>query len=126
MTSEQKREELLRLARQRQADRRDGYLCLSDIHDRVYECDIVSPWSTSAQNVDAELMMFGKDWASSETLADRPPDPERKRIGQGWSVPTNKNLREYLSDCMGGLKFSQTYTSNVFPFIKHGKKNSSI
>jgi uracil-DNA glycosylase len=41
-------------------------------------------------------------------------------------VPTNKNLREYLNDCMNGLKFSETYTSNVFPFIKQGKKNSFI
>jgi uracil-DNA glycosylase len=27
---------------------------------------------------------------------------------------------------MDGLEFSETYASNVFPFIKHGKKNSSI
>ena len=27
---------------------------------------------------------------------------------------------------MGGLEFSETYASNVFPFIKQGKKNSSI
>jgi uracil-DNA glycosylase len=126
LTSEKKREELLRLSKQRQADRREGYLCLSDIHAGYYECDLVSPWSTSAQNVDAELMILGKDWVSSETIADRPPDPERRRIGQGWEVPTNKNLREYLSDCMDGLVFSETYASNVFPFIRHGKKNSSI
>src|SRR5262249_22097965 len=29
-------------------------------------------------------------------------------------------------DCMGGLTFPKTYASNVFPFIKKGKKNSSI
>lgn len=71
-------------------------------------------------------MILGKDWASSETLADRPPDPERKRLGQGWNVPTNRNLRAYLSDHMGGLMFSQTYSTNVFPFIKVGKKNATI
>ena len=80
--SDQKREDLRRLARQRQADRRDGYLCLSEIHSGFYDTDMhVSPWSISAQNVDAELMILGKDWASSETLADRPPDPDRRRIG---------------------------------------------
>ena len=126
-TIDQKREDLRRIARQRQADRRDGYLCLSEIHSGFYDSDMhVSPWSISAQNVDAELMILGKDWASSETLADRPPDSERKRIGQGWGVPTNRNLRAYLNDHMGGLKFSQTYSTNVFPFIKIGKKNSSI
>jgi uracil-DNA glycosylase len=71
-------------------------------------------------------MIFGKDWASSETLADRPPDPDRRKIGQGWGVPTNKNLREYLRDCMGRLTFSETRASNVFPFIKYGEKNGSI
>jgi hypothetical protein len=125
-TSERKRDELRLLAKQRQADRRDGYLCLSDIHSGYYDTDEhVSPWSTSAQNVDAELMIFGKDWVSSETLAGE-RDPERKRLGQGWNVPTNRNLRRYLRDQMGGLEFSQTYATNVFPFIKIGKKNAAI
>jgi hypothetical protein len=52
--------------------------------------------------------------------------PERKRPGQGWNVPTNRNLRRYLRDHMGGLEFSQTYATNVFPFIKIGKKNAAI
>jgi restriction system protein len=70
-------------------------------------------------------MIFGKDWVSSETLAGE-RDPERKRPGQGWNVPTNRNLRRYLRDHMGGLEFSQTYATNVFPFIKIGKKNAAI
>jgi uracil-DNA glycosylase len=125
-TDGQKREALLELAKERQNDCINGYLCLEDIHGGYYECDHVSPFSKSAKNVDAELMILGKDWASSETLLDRPPDPKRKELGQGWDVPTNKNLREYLRDCMGGLTFRETYASNVFPFIKHGKKNASI
>ncbi|HVI79120.1 MAG TPA: hypothetical protein VM715_13345, partial [Candidatus Acidoferrum sp.] len=125
-SSEQRRNELRLLAQQRQADRRDGYLCLSDIHSGYYDTEEhVSPWSISAQNVDAELMIFGKDWVSSETLAGA-PDPERKRLGQGWNVPTNRNLRAYLRDHVGGLEFSQTYATNVFPFIKLGKKNAAI
>jgi uracil-DNA glycosylase len=126
MTSEQKREALRQLARKRQADRLEPYYCLADIHDGYYECDYVSPWTTSAENVNADLMILGKDWGSTDSLIERPPDPERKRLGQGWGVPTNKNLREYLNDCMGGLKFSETYASNVFPFIKQGKKDSGI
>jgi uracil-DNA glycosylase len=126
-TSAQKQEALRQLAKERKKDRRDGYLCLSDIHDGYYDkCDYVSPYSISAHDVNADLMILGKDWASSETLAARPPDPKRREIGQGWEVPTNKNLREYLRDCMGGLTFPKTYASNVFPFIKVGKKNASI
>ena len=126
MTSEQKREALLQLAKKRQADRREPYYCIADIHEGYYECNYVSPWTISANDVNADLMILGKDWASTDILMKQPPDPERRRIGQGWGVPTNKNLREYLSDCMAGLKFSETYASNVFPFIKQGKKNSSI
>jgi len=124
-TTAEKQQALLELAKKRQADRRDGFLCLSDIHEGYYECDYVSPWSTSAHDVDADLMILGKDW-SSETLAERPPDPKRKQLGQGFDVPTNRNLREYLNDCMDGLKFSETYASNVFPFIKRGQKNATI
>jgi hypothetical protein len=126
MTSGQKRDALIQLAKERQVDRRDGYLCLSGIHGGYYECDHVSPWSKLAQNVDAELMILGKDWASSETLEDRPPDPKRKEFGQDRGAPTNKNLRAYLRDYMGGLEFSQTFSTNVFPFIKVGKKNNQI
>ena len=69
-------------------------------------------------------MILGKDWSSSETLQERPPDLERKRLGQGYYVPTNRNLREYLGHI--GLTFQQTFSTNVFPFIKIGKKNSWI
>src|SRR4051812_43518508 len=75
-SSEQRRNELRLLAQQRQADRRDGYLCLSDIHSGYYDTEEhVSPWSISAQNVDAELMIFGKDWV---LLGDA-----RRRAGPG-------------------------------------------
>jgi hypothetical protein len=53
-------------------------------------------------------------------------DPERKRLGQGWNVPTNRNLRRYWRDHMSGLESLQTYATNVFPFIKIGKKNAAI
>jgi uracil-DNA glycosylase len=128
MTSGQKREALLQLAKKRQADRRDGYLCLSDhdIHDGYYECDFISPWTTLAHNVNADLMILGKDWASTEILAEQPPDPERKRTGQNGNSKTNTNLRCYLRDYCNGLKFSDTYGTNVFPFIKIGSHTGGI
>ena len=126
MTNEQKQEALLRLAKKRQVDRRKPHSCLADIHEGYYECNFVSPWTISARDVNADLMILGKDWASTETLRDCPPDQERRRIGQGWNTPTNKNLRAYLNDYMDGLTFSETYSTNVFPFIKIGKKNGRI
>ena len=122
-TTEQKREELLQLARQRQADRLLPHLRLAEFHKGYYECDHVSPWSISACNVDAELMIIGQDWASSDIL-EREPSEDRRRIGQDWSSSTNTNLREFLAYMR--LQFSETYATNVFPFIKRGSKTARI
>jgi uracil-DNA glycosylase len=122
-TTERKREELLQLAKHRQADRLLPHLCLADIHGGYYECDYVSPWSKSAANVDAELMLIGQDWASSEIL-ERKPNEDRQKRGQDWSAPTNTNLREFLGYVR--LQFSETYATNLFPFIKRGSKSANI
>jgi restriction system protein len=125
MTNEHKREALLQLAKKRKADRRDGYKCLSDIHDGYYECDFVSPWTTSAHNVNADLMILGKDWASTKILEEQDRDPERRRTGQDENSKTNTNLRYYLGNYCR-LEFSDTYATNVFPFIKCGSKAGRI
>lgn len=123
MKAAQKRERLLELARKRQSDRLPPHHCLADFHAGYYECDHVSPWSISACNVDAELMLIGQDWASSETL-EREPDEKRRTIGQDWFARTNSNLREFLGYMR--LEFSEIYATNLFPFIKQGSKNASI
>lgn len=125
MTSERKREALLQLAKERQVECREPYFRLADIHKGYYECNYISPWTISAKDENADLMILGKDWASADILLKQ-PDPKRREIGQDWEAATNKNLRKYLRDCMGGLEFSETYASNVFPFIKLGEKNSHI
>ena len=122
-TTEQKREKLLQLAKQRQSDRLPPHRTLFEFHNGYYECDYVSPWSISACNVEAELMLIGQDWASSEILK-REPDEERRRTGQHCSSPTNTNLRGFLEHMQ--LKFGATYATNLFPFIKLGAKNAPI
>ena len=97
---------------------------LGDFHNGYYECDFVSPWTISAQNVDASLMLIGQDWVSSARL-EKPPCPEQKRLGQIWSLPTNVNLRCLLRRHMD-LCFCETYATNLFPFVKQGKMNQSI
>lgn len=125
MSAEQKREALLQLAKLRQADRPPRkYHSLSEFHGGYYECDYISPWTISAHNVDAELMIIGQDWASSETL-EGPPDSVRQAEGRDPSSRTNKNLKEFLKRFMR-LEFSETYATNAFPLIKHGAKNKRI
>jgi len=116
-TTEQKRKELFQLAKRRKKDRLKPHACLDDFHNGFYECDHVSPWSKSACNVDAKVMIIGKDWGASIPL-EKEPDEDRRRLGQTYLKLTNVNLREYLGHM--GLEFSQTYATNVFPFIKRG------
>ncbi len=122
-TTEQKRKELRKLAKRRQAHRLEHHACLADFHNGFYECNHVSPWSKSACNVDAEVMIIGQDWASSNVL-EREPDEDRRRFGQDCSSCTNTNLREFLGYM--GLQFRETYATNVFPFIKWGAKDEDI
>src|SRR6266481_6918737 len=105
-TTEQKREELFRLVKHRQVHPLRPHRCLAEFHSSYYECDHVSPWSISACNVDAEVMIIGQDWVSSEILK-RERDEARKELGQDWSSSTNVNLREFLYRYMR-LKFSET------------------
>jgi len=46
-----KKSALLQLARKRQAARWEGYKCIADYCCGAYECDYVSPYTKSANNV---------------------------------------------------------------------------
>ncbi len=129
-TTEQKRKKLRKLAKRRQAHCLQPHACLADFHGGIYECHHVSPWTKSACNVDAEVMILGKDWVSWDTL-ERELEQElyekiqdRQKNGQDSSSRTNINLREFLGHM--SLEFSETYATNVFPFIKRGKKSAPI
>ena len=119
-----KRAALLELAKRRQADRLPPHSNLSDFHNGYYECDFVSPWTISAQNVDSPLMLIGQDWLSSSRL-NLPKDEEQKRRGQTWNLPTNETLRCLLQRHMA-LSFGDTYATNLFPFIKPGRMTVPI
>ncbi len=76
-TTEQKRQKLRKLAKRRQVHRLQPHACLADFHSGIYECDYVSPWSKSACNVDAEVMIIGQDWVSWDVL-ERERDEKRQ------------------------------------------------
>jgi restriction system protein len=119
-----KEEELRKLAEKRKRTRMPGYRTLADYHDGVYECDYVSPWSKSAHNVDAEVMIVGHDWASEKWMAG-PVDQDSAQRGYSDRFPTNKNLFDLLTRKLG-LSFGDTYTTNAFPFIKRGESQGSV
>ena len=72
---------LMALGRKRQSSRWDGYGCIGDYHGGVYECQFVSPYSKSAHNVDASLMVLLQDWASHDYLSG-PRDDGAATIGE--------------------------------------------
>lgn len=119
-----KKDLLLALAQKRKATSWPEYCRIGDYHDGVYECDFVSPYTKSAGNVDAEILVLLQDWSSDESLRG-PLDSDSVRYGLTRTFPTNKRLSELLQSCFGvGLK--DVYATNLFPFVKGGGISSSI
>lgn len=120
-----KQEMLLQLARKRQRSRLDGYACIGDFHDGIFECDFVSPWTRSGCNLDADVMVIGQDWTSEDNLSGPVPDHDSLHLGYSRKWPTNRNLDDLLLRHFA-LDRSDCYLTNVFPFIKPGGATSNI
>jgi len=115
---------LLDLARKRQAARWTGYKALAEYHDGAYECDFVSPYTKSARNLDAAVMIMLQDWSSDERLRGE-LDSDAVAFGYSPSLPTNRNLARLLEAHLG-LTLADTYGTNLFPFIKNGPLSAPI
>jgi hypothetical protein len=63
-----KHRELKALATKRQRARWPGYKGIGDYHNGVYECPYVSPYTKTAGNVDADIMVVLQDWTSDESI----------------------------------------------------------
>ena len=120
-----KPEALLDLARLRQSTRFDGYACIGDFHGGIFECDHVSPYTKSGNNVDAEIMVVGQDWSSTDRLSREPPDMQSAELGYTPNLPTNKNLDDLLMRHFG-LTRAECYLTNLFPFVKQGNLSAKI
>jgi hypothetical protein len=119
-----KRAELLALVRLRKATRWPAYKCIGDYHKGAYECDFVSPYTKTAGNVDAEIMVMLQDWASDDVLRGPFHEPSAT-LGHDPSRPTNKNLIKLLNMTFG-VTLRDTYGTNLFPFVKLGGMSEPI
>jgi restriction system protein len=115
---------LLELARLRKTTSWPGYKCIGDYHGGRYECDFVSPYSRSAHNVDAKLIILLQDWASDDVLSG-PYLHARCTVGHDPNRGTNKRLKDLLWRNFR-LKLEDVYATNVFPFVKFGSMSASI
>lgn len=116
---------LIELARLRQSTHLDGYACIGDFHHGIFECDHVSPFTKSGNNVDAEVMIVGQDWSSTDKLASEPPDMRSAKLGYTPNLPTNKNLDALLMRHFR-LTRAECYLTNLFPFVKQGNLSTNI
>ncbi len=119
-----KRERLAALARHRRDNVFPGYRGIGEYHSGAYECDFVSPYTKSAWNLNADIMLVLQDWCSDEFL-QKPVDSNLVTLGHDPKLPTNRNLKSLLSTHFG-IGLEQTYTTNLFPFIKYGAMSKSV
>jgi restriction system protein len=124
MNAAQKKSILLELAAKRRRTSWPGYFSIGKYHDGVYECDYVSPYTKSANNVDAEVMILLQDW-SSDAAPSSNLDPAARDLGHTPSLPTNRNLKRLLSNHLG-LELQEVYATNLFPFIKERRMSSRV
>lgn len=115
---------LLKLARFRQESRWSGYRCIGDYYGGIYECDFVSPYTRSAHNVDAELMILLQDWSCDDVLSG-PYLHARCTVGHDSDRVTNRRLKDLLHQHFR-LELKDVYATNVFPFVKLGAMSASI
>jgi len=87
-------------------------------------CNFVSPYTKSAGNVDADIMVMLQDWASDETLSGAFHEPSAK-LGHTPNRPTNRNLIRLL-DTIFGITLRDTFGTNLFPFVKLGGMSQPI
>lgn len=119
-----KEHELVRLAQLRREAQWPGYSGIADYHDGIYDCDFVSPYTKSAKNWDADVMVLLQDWASHDALAG-PVHPQRVALGHDPTRQTNKRLKSLLVQRLG-LDLADVYATNVFPFVKPHDMGSSL
>jgi uracil-DNA glycosylase len=111
MTHE-KCEKLFELGKRRQQHCWDGYHALAEYHQGVYECEWVSPYTKTAGNVDATILVLLQDWSSDDAM--RGPVDESVRLGYTPGTPTNRNLIALLQRTFG-LRLEDVYATNLFP-----------
>ncbi len=99
------------------------YRQIGDFHGGI--CDewkCVSPWNKAAGNYDSPIMIVGQDWISEDAAETAHIS---FKLGCDPDNRTNKNLQILLLDYFG-LKFSETYGTNLFVFVKPGSLSSRI
>src|SRR6266446_4493962 len=119
---------LHKLAKKRKGARWCGFKCIADYANGAFDCDHVSPYTKSADNVDADIFVMLQDWCSDDWLSkekNRKHYDNLVRYGLCPSLPANMKLTSLLREVFS-LELRDTYATNLVPFIKPGKMNANI
>lgn len=116
--------ELAALASKRASARPVGYKNIGEYHNGIYECDFVSPYSKVAHNHESPIFVLLQDWISDDVLSG-PVLADAVTLGRIPKLPTNRNLDRFLREHFG-IDVSETYATNLFPFIKPGGMSGAI
>lgn len=113
----------------RRSEESEDYVVLHGYDHGAWDFDFVVPWTKSACNLDAKLMIIGQDWSSEKFLLDpRNNTPDRvvlrQQLGQDPHLPTNKNIKCWLK--YFDVTWEQTYATDVSVFIKPGRMNTKV
>jgi restriction system protein len=120
---------LAQLVALRRSEEHETFFVLHRFDDGAWDFDYVVPWTKSAQNVDAKLMIIGQDWASEDFLRNpKNNEPDRvalrKHLGQDPCLATNQNIKRWLN--FFDIKWEQTYATDVSIFIKPEKMTAKV
>ncbi len=124
--TKRKIEKLQQLGTIRKNDRLEGYFNISDFHDGKYDAQPwVTPWTISACNVNADLMLIAQDWTSEKRISNPKFNDHMAILGQEPTLQTNKRISELLNRHFS-IDFKDTFSTNHFVFIKPGMMNAAI
>ena len=106
--------------RQRRTEIPLGYSCVSEFHDGKYDWDFISLFSKETHNENTDLMVFGQDWSSRESLQKEERKGKFDPKGYTETLQTNKNLQYRLKKHLD-LEWEEIYATNVSRLSSRGK-----
>lgn len=109
------------LALKRSSTRFNGYKQPEDFGYDFREW--VSPYTKGAHMM-GHIALVLQDWSSEDTLKAG-VNPDVLELGRTRTLRTNIRLERLLRSILG-ISFEETYTTNIFPFIKPGGISASI
>ncbi|MGF1688776.1 hypothetical protein L4C36_19170 [Photobacterium japonica] len=119
-----KRTRLAALTQRRRESTPDEAYAIGDFYFGAYETEWVSPYTKSASNLHATVMVLLQDWASNDYLA-QVFRPALASLGLDPKLPTSQHLNMLLRRHLG-LALNDTYATNVYPFIKKGSLSAAM